>query len=139
MFFSIVPGGGKSNAGGKRGPMVDRGLRADRRSVAEGAQKGEEKTHQLLMLGTMNFRGFRVKEVTPNEEFYVTSYFAMIPAPDAKSYRLRVEWMVEHPFALSLDELGVRVRHPPVHRQLRDRRGRFRRPLRDQRGFMRWK
>jgi DMSO/TMAO reductase YedYZ molybdopterin-dependent catalytic subunit len=75
--------------------------------VAEGAQKEEEKTHQLLMLGTMNFRGFRVKEVTPNEEFYVTSYSDMVPSLDAKSFRLRVEGMVERPFALSLDELAA--------------------------------
>lgn len=73
---------------------------------AEGAPGEKEETHRLLMLGTMNFRGFRVKEITPNNEFYITSYSEMAPSPDPGAFRLRVEGMVERPYSMSLEELA---------------------------------
>ncbi|MFZ5997017.1 MAG: molybdopterin-dependent oxidoreductase [Nitrospirota bacterium] len=73
---------------------------------AEAAEaKDRESRHQLLMLGTMNFKGFKVREITPNNEFYITSYSDKIPALDPKTYRLSIEGMVEKPYNISLDEL----------------------------------
>ncbi len=45
-------------------------------SVFEGIyQRAEaltaEEAHELVMKGTVNFMGFRAKEVTPNAEFYI--------------------------------------------------------------------
>ena len=34
----------------------------------------EEEAHTLLMKGTVNFMGFMAKEITPNDEFYITTY-----------------------------------------------------------------
>ncbi len=61
--------------------------------------------HGLNRKGKVSFKGFSVKEVTPNDEFYITSYSATIPDTDPARYRLRVEGLVEHPFSISLKEL----------------------------------
>ena len=34
----------------------------------------EQEKHELLMKGTVNFKGFMAKEITPNNEFYITTY-----------------------------------------------------------------
>ncbi|KPK36029.1 MAG: hypothetical protein AMK70_03810 [Nitrospira bacterium SG8_35_1] len=39
----------------------------------------EEEKHEMLMKGTVNFKGFMAKEITPNDEFYITSYSSNIP------------------------------------------------------------
>ncbi len=41
--------------------------------------ESEMTTHQLLMKGTVNFKGFMAKEITPNDEFYITTYSDKVP------------------------------------------------------------
>jgi len=65
----------------------------------------EEEKHTLLMKGTVNFMGFMAKEITPNNEFYITSYSDAVPAIDPKRFSLRVEGLVEKPYTLNLEEL----------------------------------
>jgi len=69
-----------------------------------GAVTAEEK-HALLMKGTVNFMGFVAKEITPNDEFYITTYSDAVPAVDASRFALRVEGLVEKPYTLGLKEL----------------------------------
>jgi DMSO/TMAO reductase YedYZ molybdopterin-dependent catalytic subunit len=68
------------------------------------ALTGEEK-HSLLMKGTINFKGFRAKETTPNNEFYLTTYSSTVPDIDPNSFRLNVEGLVEKPYSLTMKEL----------------------------------
>lgn len=65
----------------------------------------EEQKHAMLMKGTVNFMGFTAKEITPNEEFYITTYSGKEPDIDANAFRLRIEGMVERPYTLSFKEL----------------------------------
>jgi len=68
-----------------------------------------EEKHALLMKGTVDFKGFRTKEITPNEEFYITSYSDSIPVINANTFKLRIEGLVEKPYTLNLSELeGMR-------------------------------
>jgi DMSO/TMAO reductase YedYZ molybdopterin-dependent catalytic subunit len=71
--------------------------------VAEAAT--EEEKHQLLMKGSVNFKGFMAKEITPNNEFYITTYSDRVPAVNPKTFNLRIEGLVEKPFALTLAKL----------------------------------
>jgi DMSO/TMAO reductase YedYZ molybdopterin-dependent catalytic subunit len=64
-----------------------------------------DQEHSRMMKGTINFKGFRVKEVTPNDAFYITSYSDTIPQVRPETFRLRIEGMVEKPYTLSLKEL----------------------------------
>lgn len=57
------------------------------------------------MKGSVNFKGFMAKEITPNSEFYITTYSDMVPAVNPKSFCLRVEGLVENPSALTIREL----------------------------------
>jgi DMSO/TMAO reductase YedYZ molybdopterin-dependent catalytic subunit len=66
----------------------------------------EEEKHTMLTKGTVNFKGFMAREITPNEEFYVTSYSAKVPALNADSFRLGVEGLVERPYTLSMKDLA---------------------------------
>lgn len=70
---------------------------------AEALTEGEK--HDLLMKGTVNYMGFVAKEITPNEDFYITTYSDKTPEIDAKAFRLRMEGLVEKPYALSMEEL----------------------------------
>ncbi|RJQ49446.1 MAG: hypothetical protein C4538_02250 [Nitrospiraceae bacterium] len=65
----------------------------------------EEEKHALLMKGTVNFMGFTAKEITPNNEFYITSYSSKVPDVSPAAFRLRVEGLVEKPYTLSLSEI----------------------------------
>jgi DMSO/TMAO reductase YedYZ molybdopterin-dependent catalytic subunit len=65
----------------------------------------EEEKHALLMKGTVNFMGFVAKEITPNDEFYITTYSDTVPIIDPKRFSLRVEGLVEKPYTLTLKEL----------------------------------
>ena len=65
----------------------------------------EEEKHTLLMKGTVDFMGFRAKEITPNNEFYITTYSDNVPAIDPKTFRLRVEGLVGQPYTLGMKEL----------------------------------
>ena len=67
--------------------------------------KGETADHDRLMKGTVDFMGFRAKEITPNDEFYITSYSPKVPRIDGEKFRLRIEGLVENPYQLSLPEL----------------------------------
>ncbi|MFA5353667.1 MAG: molybdopterin-dependent oxidoreductase [Thermodesulfovibrionales bacterium] len=71
-------------------------------ALAEAA-KGTE--HVAAMKGTVNFKGFTAKEITPNEEFYITSYSDNVPAISSGRFRLRVDGLVERPLSLSMKEL----------------------------------
>jgi DMSO/TMAO reductase YedYZ molybdopterin-dependent catalytic subunit len=65
----------------------------------------EEEAHALLMKGTVNFMGFMAKEITPNNEFYITTYSSKVPTIDANAFVLRVEGLVEKPYTLTMKEL----------------------------------
>jgi DMSO/TMAO reductase YedYZ molybdopterin-dependent catalytic subunit len=65
----------------------------------------EEEKHAMLTKGTVNFMGFMAKEITPNEEFYLTSYSSEVPRIDADSFVLRVEGLVEKLYTINMEEL----------------------------------
>ena len=65
----------------------------------------EEEAHTLLMRGTVNFMGFMAKEITPNKEFYITSYSDQVPNIDPQTFRLRIEGLVEKPYTLTMKDL----------------------------------
>src|SRR4030042_58835 len=60
--------------------------------------EGEMTTHQLLMKGTVNFKGFMAKEITPNDEFYITTYSDKVPNINYEAFRLRIEGIVKAAF-----------------------------------------
>src|SRR5208337_3702220 len=60
----------------------------------------EEEAHTLLMKGTVNFMGFMAKEITPNDEFYITTYSSNVPTINTNTFTLRIEGLVEKPYAL---------------------------------------
>ncbi|MGD1076594.1 MAG: molybdopterin-dependent oxidoreductase [Thermodesulfovibrionales bacterium] len=57
------------------------------------------------MKGSVNFMGFMAKEITPNDEFYITTYSDTVPTLDPKKFSLRIEGLVENPYILNLREL----------------------------------
>jgi DMSO/TMAO reductase YedYZ molybdopterin-dependent catalytic subunit len=65
----------------------------------------EEEKHEMLMKGTVNFKGFMAKEITPNDEFYITSYSSNIPDLDAEAFVLKVEGLVDRPDTLTMKDL----------------------------------
>jgi len=65
----------------------------------------EEEAHALLMKGTVNFMGFMAKEITPNNEFYITTYSSNVPTINVNTFVLRIEGLVEKPYALTMKEL----------------------------------
>jgi DMSO/TMAO reductase YedYZ molybdopterin-dependent catalytic subunit len=65
----------------------------------------EQEKHELLMKGTVNFKGFTAKEITPNDEFYITTYSSKVPDIDPRGFRLRIEGLVEKPYYLTMKEL----------------------------------
>lgn len=66
-----------------------------------------EQGHEFHMKGTLDFKGFAAKEITPNDEFYVTSYSSKVPDIDPATYRLRVDGEVGNPYQLTLAELAA--------------------------------
>ena len=68
------------------------------------ADEAEDK-HQLLMKGTVNFKGFMAKEITPNNEFYITTYSSKVPGVDYNKFSLRIEGFVEKPYLLTMKDL----------------------------------
>ena len=70
---------------------------------AEAATEVEK--HEQLMKGTVNFKGFYAKEITPNDEFYITSYSSKVPDISRDSFSLKIEGMVEKPYSLTMDEI----------------------------------
>jgi DMSO/TMAO reductase YedYZ molybdopterin-dependent catalytic subunit len=66
----------------------------------------DQEKHSMLTKGTVNFKGFMAKEITPNEEFYITSYSAKVPALSADSFRLKIEGPVERPYTLSMKDIA---------------------------------
>jgi len=65
----------------------------------------EDEKHVLLMKGSVNFMGFMAKEITPNDEFYITTYSDTVPKLDPEKFRLRIEGLVERPYLLTLKEI----------------------------------
>lgn len=65
----------------------------------------EEEKHEMLMKGTVNFKGFMAKEITPNDEFYITSYSSNIPDLDADSFVLKVGGLVDSPYTVTMKDL----------------------------------
>lgn len=61
--------------------------------------------HDILMKGTINFKGFVAKEITPNDEFYITSYSSKVPRVQPEKFTLKVEGLVERPYTLTLKEI----------------------------------
>jgi DMSO/TMAO reductase YedYZ molybdopterin-dependent catalytic subunit len=74
------------------------------------AQAQSEK-HDLHMKGTIDFKGFVAKEITPNDQFYITSYSTAVPGADLNTFRLRVEGLVKNPYSLSFSELEAMQDH----------------------------
>ncbi len=72
----------------------------------EAAAVGEQ-GHEFHMKGTVDFKGFSAREITPNDEFYVTSYSSRVPDIDPAKYRLRIDGMAGKPYVLTLDELSA--------------------------------
>lgn len=74
--------------------------------ASEAAGKAQEEIkHRLIMIGTIDFMGFKAKEVTPNQEFYVTTYSTVEPEIDPGKHSLKIEGLVEKPFVLTLKDL----------------------------------
>jgi DMSO/TMAO reductase YedYZ molybdopterin-dependent catalytic subunit len=65
----------------------------------------EEEKHEMLMKGTVNFKGFMAKEITPNDEFYITSYSSNIPDLDADAFVLKVDGLVDSPYTITMKNL----------------------------------
>ena len=65
----------------------------------------EDQKHDLLMKGTVNFMGFKAKEITPNEEFYITNYSDKVPKINMETFGLRIEGLVEKPYTLTTKDL----------------------------------
>jgi len=65
----------------------------------------EQDKHELLMKGTINFKGFTAKEITPNDEFYITTYSDKVPDVNPAKFVLRVEGLVGRPYALSMKDI----------------------------------
>lgn len=65
----------------------------------------EQNKHMLLIKGTINFKGFMAKEITPNDEFFITSYSDKVPDVNYETYRLRIEGLVKNPYTLSMHDL----------------------------------
>jgi DMSO/TMAO reductase YedYZ molybdopterin-dependent catalytic subunit len=65
----------------------------------------DQEKHALLMKGTINFMGFTAKEITPNADFYITSYSSKVPVLHPELYELRIEGLVEKPYRLTLKDL----------------------------------
>jgi DMSO/TMAO reductase YedYZ molybdopterin-dependent catalytic subunit len=74
---------------------------------AQGAESGSKSgsTHMLFTAGTVDFMGFRAKEITPNKEFYITTYSDKVPEIDYDRHLLRIEGLVEKPYVLSIKDL----------------------------------
>lgn len=73
------------------------------RQRAEALTEAEK--HALLMKGTVNFKGFMASEITPNDQFYITTYSDNVPDINPQTFTLQVGGLVEKPYALSLKEL----------------------------------
>ena len=65
----------------------------------------DDKKHLLYTAGTVNFMGFRTKEITPNKEFYITTYSDKVPAVNYDRFALRIEGMAERPYTLTMKEI----------------------------------
>lgn len=65
----------------------------------------DEEKHTLLMKGSVNFKGFMAKEITPNNEFYITTYSDKVPDIDSKTFGLRIEGFVEKPYVLTIKNI----------------------------------
>jgi len=65
----------------------------------------EQEKHELLMRGTVNFKGFMAKEITPNNEFYITTYSSTVPDVNPDTFSLSVEGLVEKPYSLTMKDL----------------------------------
>ena len=72
----------------------------------------EEEAHTLLMKGTVNFMGFMAKEITPNDEFYITTYSSKVPTINANTFTLRMVFHLSP--AQSYSGAGLPVPHHTV-------------------------
>jgi DMSO/TMAO reductase YedYZ molybdopterin-dependent catalytic subunit len=73
--------------------------------IYEYAKAETKEEHAFLIKGTVNFMGFTAKEITPNDEFYVTTYSDNIPVINPNTFKLRIEGLVEKPYTLNLTDL----------------------------------
>ena len=75
-------------------------------AASAASEKAEEEMkHRLIMIGTVDFMGFKAKEITPNQEFYVTTYSTVEPEIDPDKHRLRIEGLVGKPSVITLKDL----------------------------------
>jgi len=78
-----------------------------RKAGSAEEETAEETKHRLIMIGTVDFMGFRAKEITPNKEFYITTFSTEVPGIDADKHKLRVEGLVGKPSAFSMKDLDA--------------------------------
>jgi len=64
-----------------------------------------QKKHLLFTVGTVDFMGFSAKEITPNDEFYITTYSEKVPEITYDAHELLIEGLVGKPYALTMKEL----------------------------------
>jgi DMSO/TMAO reductase YedYZ molybdopterin-dependent catalytic subunit len=70
---------------------------------AEAAAEADK--HELLMKGTVNFKGFTAKEITPADEFYITSYSSRVPDIDENKFSLSIKGLVKKPYTLRMKDI----------------------------------
>ena len=76
-------------------------------SGVSGAETAEETKHRLKIIGTVDFMGFRAKEITPNQEFYITTYSPEVPEINASKHSLRIEGLVGKPSVFTMADLDA--------------------------------
>lgn len=73
--------------------------------IRHAGASAEEDTHKLLMKGTENFKGLMAKEITPNDEFYITSYSGNVPRINEDKFILTVGGIVDKPYTLGMKDI----------------------------------
>ncbi len=67
--------------------------------------------HDAYMKGAVDFMGFRAKEITPNADFYITTYSSTVPAVAPDGFQLTIDGRVRKPLSLSLADLDAQQNH----------------------------
>jgi DMSO/TMAO reductase YedYZ molybdopterin-dependent catalytic subunit len=74
--------------------------------VVQSAQAlTDRERHDLFMKGTVDFMGFKAREITPNSDFYITTYSDDTPSINPETFVLRVEGQVQNPYRLTMKDL----------------------------------
>jgi DMSO/TMAO reductase YedYZ molybdopterin-dependent catalytic subunit len=74
------------------------------RGLAFGEETAKDEAHRLLMVGTKDFKGVKISEITPNDMFYLTTYDGYPEVP-LGTWSLRIEGLVDSPLTLKMEDL----------------------------------